>query len=816
MKKRRGLLISLGILFAVSTGSTVMAADLQQAQQELVQETTDFSETYPTEAAPKIQELKWEVDKETSKWTLKIDGQVAKDGSYQFADNIYYVKDGVLVTGSFEVVADPSLDQGHHAIKESGIYYFGETGADPNQGLGVMAKGEVWVQASDGRWLFADAQGKLDYSKTGLQNIDGKTFLLDEKGMPLKGVHKVEGKSYYFDETTGEKQSYTGWKVIDGQLYSFSETSEVTVSQESGWKEIDGLRYYLEKGKVHTGWLEDAEKNYYFDPADGHMMTGWTYISGSWFYLDEATGVMATGWTEVGGKKYLLSDSGVLQGGWYHDGSHWYYLDPMTGAMHTGWVNVNGSLHYMSEDGIMQGGWLNLDGIWYYLNPTSGALHTGWTNVGGANYYLNPATGAMHTGWNFINNRWYYLNPVNGVMCTGWVSIDGTWYYMNEEGVLQGGWVKVDGTWYYTDPTTGAMQIGWVYVGGSWYFLHPGSGAMNIGWLRINTTWYYTNSNGALQGGWLNDGGTWYYMDPNSGAMHTGWELLNGSWYYLDPSNGAMRTGWVKVGTFWYYMYSNGAMASDTWVGNYYVDDSGKWIPNYNETTYGGHWEKNDGYWYFRKADGGYFKNRMMTIEGQKYLFEADGRMATGWKYYNGYKYYFDDNGHMVQDLDNVIGRQSSYYISLNRAKCQVTIFAKDGANGYIIPAKTLTCSVGMPNTPTPTGTFSLGQKYRWKMLMGPSYGQYSIRFTDGIYFHSVAGSNMTSYNLDPHQYNLLGSPASHGCVRLNVRDAKWLYDNVPSGTTVRVSDSEPTPFDKPATIKIPANQNWDPTDPAI
>ena len=28
-----------------------------------------------------------------------------------------------------------------------------------------------------------------------------------------------------------------------------------------------------------------------------------------------------------------------------------------------------------------------------------------------------------------------------------------------------------------------------------------------------------------------------------------------------------------------------------------------------------------------------------------------------------------------------------------------------------------------------------------------------------------------------------LGIPASHGCVRLKVEEAKWLYDNIPSGT---------------------------------
>ena len=59
----------------------------------------------------------------------------------------------------------------------------------------------------------------------------------------------------------------------------------------------------------------------------------------------------------------------------------------------------------------------------------------------------------------------------------------------------------------------------------------------------------------------------------------------------------------------------------------------------------------------------------------------------------------------------------------------------------------------------------------------------------------------------------MLGQPASHGCVRLCVRDAKWIYDNCGLYTTVLISDKEATPFDRPATIKIPSGQNWDPTD---
>lgn len=187
-----------------------------------------------------------------------------------------------------------------------------------------------------------------------------------------------------------------------------------------------------------------------------------------------------------------------------------------------------------------------------------------------------------------------------------------------------------------------------------------------------------------------------------------------------------------------------------------------------------------------------------------------------GWRYEGGYKFYYKNNVKQL-DLDGILPKQSSYYIKVNRKTCSVTVYAKDGDNGYIIPVKRFACSVGFPATPTPTGTYYTPAKYRWHTLMGPSYGQYCTRITGSILFHSVAGHNKTSFNINAKDYNKLGQPASHGCVRLNVRDAKWIYDNCPLKTKVTIYDSsDPGPLGKPPTIKIPAGQTWDPTDPNV
>ena len=212
------------------------------------------------------------------------------------------------------------------------------------------------------------------------------------------------------------------------------------------------------------------------------------------------------------------------------------------------------------------------------------------------------------------------------------------------------------------------------------------------------------------------------------------------------------------------------------------------------------------------KADGW-----VTDTKGNIYYYKNNKKL-TGWNYVGKYKYYFNTKtGILDQNVADRLTGLQTYYIHVNRKQCKVTIFAQDGDKGYTIPVMAMTCSVGTSKTPTPTGTYNTKEKYRWRTLMGPSYGQYATKIVGGIYFHSVAGYNKTSYNIYASDYNKLGKPASHGCVRLCVRDAKWIYDNCKIGTTVTIDDkSDGCKFAKPTLKKIKSYQHYDPTDPNI
>lgn len=148
------------------------------------------------------------------------------------------------------------------------------------------------------------------------------------------------------------------------------------------------------------------------------------------------------------------------------------------------------------------------------------------------------------------------------------------------------------------------------------------------------------------------------------------------------------------------------------------------------------------------------------------------------------------------------------YKIKINKGTNVVTIYTSDGD-----PYTAFTCSVGWA---TPTGTYKTKEKYTWHELMGPSYGQYCTRITEGILFHSVWYYTPDKDNQSYSNYNKLGELASHGCCRLTVAAAKWIYDNCPTGTEVKIfnGDSKDDPLGKPKTISVSGYSGWDPTDP--
>ena len=790
MKKRRGILFALGIVLTLSvavpavaaenvTGTTVTqdSAENEQEQEAPKENSTDAAqipqiqdEEKTADADGKEKEVTptWE-KYETENgdvWRLKLgestppdnDGY-ARDTVYTNNGNTYYInKDGDMSTGYVKVddsATDPSADK-----LEPGLYYFSKEGNDPSADtLGSMLK-DCWAQEADenGAWHYLGSDGKA--------------------------------------VNTGEK---AGWQQPEKDWYYLKEDGTIDTSK-AGWVQIENVWMKAGKGVAtiqKAGWYQ-IENRWYMLKNDGSRDTSkvnWQQINGNWYFLkaDGSRDTSKTGLqTGINGKTYFLNAEGVPQNGFQTVNGVAYYFDVQAGTarqLGNNWQQMNGSWYWI-ENGRVATGWRVINGKWYYLNPADGRMLTGFYKDATGQLFYSDGSGAMlsTTGWYLMNGTWYWVNG-NGSLATGWINVGGTWYYMGENGAMKTGWYQVKGVWYYSN----------------------GSGAMVTGWLNRGGTWYYLTGSGAMATGWINLGGTWYYLNPGNGDMvGAGWHLINNKWYYFGGSGAMYSNRWIGN----YYVGGNGEMLTNTWVGSYWVGADGKWIPNYDPDV-NANWVKSGNTWYYQRPDGSKLTNSWKRINGSWYYFGADGAMTTGWKYVDGYKFYFGTDGKMVQDVDKLIGKQSSYRITVNRVKCQVTVYAANETGNYCIPVKTFTCSVGKAGTPTHAGTYATLKKQNPVELMGPSWGKYGTQINNyGDWFHSVACSNPDpTYALAAGNYNMLGQPASHGCVRLCVRDAKWIYDNCGLYTRVDISDTEYTPFDKAPTIKIPASQNWDPTD---
>ena len=125
-----------------------------------------------------------------------------------------------------------------------------------------------------------------------------------------------------------------------------------------------------------------------------------------------------------------------------------------------------------------------------------------------------------------------------------------------------------------------------------------------------------------------------------------------------------------------------------------------------------------------------------------------------------------------------------------------VMAFKKDANGNYTIPVRYMLCSTGSSkNGLTRIGTFKLKEcRLRFgTFASGDFSAQYWTLIVSRTYFHSVVyhrgarngQKDLNSVYVD--KYLKLGSQDSHGCIRLPVPDARWIFYNCAYGTEVEI-----------------------------
>ena len=133
------------------------------------------------------------------------------------------------------------------------------------------------------------------------------------------------------------------------------------------------------------------------------------------------------------------------------------------------------------------------------------------------------------------------------------------------------------------------------------------------------------------------------------------------------------------------------------------------------------------------------------------------------------------------------INLKMPYYLVVDMTNQYVTAY--ESASGA--PVRNMICSTGRVRGTTPTGTFSIKSNAvnAW-VAFESCYVRYGKKLTvpnKNIWFHSILYARHSVSSLSWESFNKLGSPASHGCIRLTPIDAQWISYNCKQGTTVRI-----------------------------
>lgn len=185
-------------------------------------------------------------------------------------------------------------------------------------------------------------------------------------------------------------------------------------------------------------------------------------------------------------------------------------------------------------------------------------------------------------------------------------------------------------------------------------------------------------------------------------------------------------------------------------------------------------------------------------------------------------------------------GKYSSIRVFLDLQR--IIFYKVDPATGQEYEAYAVRCSTGTRQYPTPTTgpnkPFKLtGKKARLTIFISSKstvkcWVRYATHIRGSYWFHSVPYDYLVdgrgNARFDPSRcymysgYDVLGSKtSSHGCIRMALRDANFLYSNSYSGMPCYIisSYSATYPGQKPlAPAPLPpalkGPRNWDPTDP--
>lgn len=329
--------------------------------------------------------------------------------------------------------------------------------------------------------------------------------------------------------------------------------------------------------------------------------------------------------------------------------------------------------------------------------------------------------------------------------------------------------------YYFKNNRIDTSYTGLAQYGNEWYYIENG---------KVN--WNYT--------GLAQRGIEWFYIEKGKlNWDHSGIVEYNNQWFYVVKGRLDWNyTGLGQSGNDWYYI-ERGRV---NWGYTGLVQKGNEWFyvkGGKLDWSYTGLVQKGNEWFFVRngRLDWGYTG---LACNGEYYFYVKNGRLD--WSY-SGYaqidgqgEYYEVRNGRLVggtltlAKMHGVANNQDSptnYIVIVDRAAHRVGVFK--GSKYNWADAKYYKCCVGKPSTPTISGTYYI--KSRGKYFDTGTKGRcwYFTQINGNYLFHSVIYDRQNS----PKRIidNSMDAAVSHGCVRLDLENAKWIYDNIPKNTKV-------------------------------
>lgn len=125
------------------------------------------------------------------------------------------------------------------------------------------------------------------------------------------------------------------------------------------------------------------------------------------------------------------------------------------------------------------------------------------------------------------------------------------------------------------------------------------------------------------------------------------------------------------------------------------------------------------------------------------------------------------------QDCESI----TNDYILVNLPEQMVYIFSGSNHNWKMI--NSFACASGKSSTPTIKGHFNVGNKGASFKAIGGAICKYYTQISGNYLFHSVLYDSNGNHITD----GTLGTTVSHGCIRLAIDNALYIYNNMPMGT---------------------------------